>query len=222
MCDRILVMSSRPGRIGAEIAVSLEHPRDRLALQFRAIVEDIYSRMTAGPAPQHSAKSLGGATNLTSWLPVISATRIVGLTDTLAAPPFGGAAELSALATRLNLDVAGLFRVAGVARMLGFVEFREATLHLTAGGRALAAANIQDRNGLFAEHLLRSVPLASYIRRVLEDRPSHEAPRSRFLEELEDQLSPSEAEHTLTAVTNWGRYGDVFSYDHRRLLFRLS
>jgi NitT/TauT family transport system ATP-binding protein len=53
---------------------------------------------------------------------------------------------------------------------------------------------------LFAEHLLRSVPLAAYIRRVLEDRPSHQAPRSRFLEELEDHLGVSDAEHTLTAV----------------------
>ncbi len=221
LCDRILVMSARPGHIGAEITVTLAHPRDRLAPAFRAIVEDIYARMTAGPAPQHGARSTEAAVTLTSWLPVISATRIVGLADTLGGAPFDGTAELSALAARLNLNVAGLFRVAGVGRMLGFMEFRDARLHLTASGRALAAASIQDRSGLFAEHLIRSVPLAAYIRRVLEERPSHEAPSRRFLEGLEDHLSPGEAEHTLTAVTNWGRYADIFSYDHRERLFRL-
>ncbi len=222
LCDRILVMSSHPGRISTEIAVPLSHPRDRLSPEFRAIVEDIYARMMAGPAPQRSGKSTVGTVTLTSWLPVISATRIVGLTDTLNLVPFAGEAELSALAARLSLNVAGLFRVAEVARMLGFVEFHDATLRLTAAGRALADAGIRERNGVFAEHLLRAVPLAAFIHRVLEERPNHEAPRSRFLEELEDHLSPSEAEHTLTAVTNWGRYADIFSYDHRTRLFRLS
>ncbi len=221
LCDRILVMSPHPGHISAEIAVGLPHPRERLAPAFREIVEDIYARMTAGPAPQRNAKVAAGTATLTSWLPVISATRIVGLADTLGGAPFDGTAELSALVARLSLNVAGLFRVAEVARMLGFVEFHDATLRLTASGRALAAASIQDRSSVFAEHLLRSVPLAAFIRRVLEERPGHEAPRSRFLEELEDHLSPGEAEHTLTAVTNWGRYADIFSYDHRTRLFRL-
>lgn len=66
------------------------------------------------------------------------------------------------------------------------------------------------------------MPLAAYIRRVLEDRPSHQAPRSRFLEELEDHLGTRDAEHTLTAVTGWGRYAEVFSYDHKQRLFSLS
>jgi NitT/TauT family transport system ATP-binding protein len=59
------------------------------------------------------------------------------------------------------------------------------------------------------------------IGRVLEERPSHQAPRSRFLEELEDHLSTRDAEHTLTAVSNWGRYAEIFSYGHRQRLFRL-
>jgi len=222
MCDRILVMSSNPGRIGAEIAVPLPHPRDRLATSFRAIVDDIYARMTAGPAPGRGAGSTEPTVSLTTRLPLIGAPRIIALTDALSASPFDGSAELSALALRLRLNVAGLFRMAEVAQMLGFVEMREGTVRLTAAGHALSASEIQDRSKLFAEHLLRSVPLAAYIRRVLEDRPSHQAPRSRFLEELEDHLGPSDAEHTLTAVTGWGRYAEAFFYDHRARLFSLA
>ncbi len=106
--------------------------------------------------------------------------------------------------------------------MLDFAELRDGTLHLTAAGRALAAAGLGKRNRLFAEHLLRSVPLVSYIRRVLEDRPSHQAPRSRFLTELEDHLSTRDAEHTLTAVIDWGRYAEIFTYGHKLQLFGLS
>ncbi len=216
MSDRILVLSSNPGRISAEIAVPLPHPRDRLAAAFRAVVDEIYSRMTAGPAPTHPAGSHASSLSLTSWLPVISAARIVGLAGTLASPPFNGRADLPALAGRLRLNVAGLFRVAEVAQMLGFAEVGEGQLRLTAAGQALADAPIQGRSRLFAEHLRRSVPLAAYIRRVLEDRPTHQAPRRRFLEELEDHLSPADAEHTLTAVTSWGRYAEILSYDRKQ------
>src|SRR5208337_4883565 len=47
MCDRILVLSSNPGRIAAEIPVPLSQPRNRLDDEFRAIVDEIYSILTA-------------------------------------------------------------------------------------------------------------------------------------------------------------------------------
>src|SRR6266403_357187 len=49
MCDRILVFSSSPGRIAAEIKVDLPQPRNRLDPLFRQLVDDIYSLMTARP-----------------------------------------------------------------------------------------------------------------------------------------------------------------------------
>src|SRR5260370_35256280 len=49
MCDRILVCSSNPGRIVADIKVDLPRPRSRLAPSFRELVEDIYELMTARP-----------------------------------------------------------------------------------------------------------------------------------------------------------------------------
>ncbi len=50
MCDRILVFSSNPGRVIAEIKVELPQPRNRLDPTFRALVDDIYARMTARAA----------------------------------------------------------------------------------------------------------------------------------------------------------------------------
>ena len=56
MCDRILVFSSNPGRVVAEIKVDLPRPRDRLDPPFRALVDDIYARMTARPASAQPAR----------------------------------------------------------------------------------------------------------------------------------------------------------------------
>src|ERR1700742_1553178 len=66
MCDRVLVFSSNPGRVAAEIKVDLPHPRNRLDPTFRQLVDSIYARMTrrapAGPrsvsAPPPSPLSL--------------------------------------------------------------------------------------------------------------------------------------------------------------------
>ena len=49
MCDRIVVLSSNPGRIAAEIEVKLHHPRNRLDPDFRQLVDKIYALMTKRP-----------------------------------------------------------------------------------------------------------------------------------------------------------------------------
>jgi NitT/TauT family transport system ATP-binding protein len=73
-------------------------------------------------------------------------------------------------------------------------------------------AEVDERKQLFAQHLMSYVPLAAHIRRVLDDRASHQAPARRFRDELEDFMSETYAEETLDAVINWGRYGEVFAF----------
>jgi NitT/TauT family transport system ATP-binding protein len=46
MCDRALVLSSNPGMISAEVAIPLNHPRDRQDPRFRELVDEIYSVFT--------------------------------------------------------------------------------------------------------------------------------------------------------------------------------
>ena len=65
MCDRILVLSSNPGRVMAEIKVPFKHPRNRLDPAFRRLVDDIYAKMTARKFGEAKKKGL----ELGSWLP---------------------------------------------------------------------------------------------------------------------------------------------------------
>jgi len=222
MCDRILILSSNPGHIAAEVAIQLPRSRERLATDFRDVVDDIYSRMTAGPAPAVGNEPPAPMASISTRLPILSAMRIIGMADVLSRPPFGGHADLPALAGRLHLQVNDLFRLAEVTQMMGFAALSNGDLHLTAAGRALAKADMAGRKRLFADHLLRSVPLAAHIRRVLDERVGHTAPRRRFVAELEDHLSTEDAEHTLRAVIGWGRYAEVFAYDHPHRMFSLE
>jgi NitT/TauT family transport system ATP-binding protein len=83
-------------------------------------------------------------------------------------------------------------------------------------------SDVDARKQLFSQHLLSFVPLASHIRRVLDERPNHQAPARRFRDELEDYMSEDYADQTLKAVTNWGRYGEAFAYDEASDLFSLE
>ena len=222
MCDRILILSANPGRVAAEIEVALPRPRHRLDAAFRDVVDDIYSRMTAGPVPAEGSKPPELMASISTKLPVMSGRRIVAMAELLAGPPFGGEAELSALGTHLHLELNELFHLAEVTQMMGFAELRSGTLHLTTAGQTLAEADAAARRSLFADHLLRMIPLAAHIGRVLAERPNHMAPRSRFVTELEDHLSTEDAEHTLSAVIGWARYAECFAYDHPSRMLRLA
>jgi NitT/TauT family transport system ATP-binding protein len=66
-----------------------------------------------------------------------------------------------------------------------------------------------------------STPPRAHIRRILDERPSHRAPWSRFSDELEDHMSPDAAEKTLRAIISWGRYAEVFAYNDETQNFNL-
>src|SRR5471032_2248264 len=218
MCDRILVLSSNPGRVMAEIRVPFKHPRNRLDPAFRRLVDDIYAKMTARQFGEEKKKGL----ELNSWLPQVSTNLMACLIETLAADPYHGRADMPEIARSLHLEVDDLFPVAEVLQHLGFADVREGDIFLTPPARVFAEFGTQERKMMFAEHLLRHVPLAARIKKVLNERPGHRAPRVRFEQELEDFLSDKAAEETLDAVINWGRYGEIFSYNDQTEIFSLE
>jgi len=224
MCDRILLFSTNPGRIVSELTVDLVHPRDRLDPAFRELVERIYVELTAraaGAARAARSEHFPG-TGIGTILPPISTNLLTGLCEALARSPYGGTADLPAIASSLHMEVDDLFPVAETLQMLRFAELEGGDIRLTEAGKRLAAAPLDEGKALFRQHLLSYVPLAAHIRRVLDERASHTAPKSRFLDELEDHMTATAAEQTLSAVVGWGRYAEAFAYDDRRQRFSLE
>ncbi|MDE2149944.1 MAG: AAA-associated domain-containing protein [Gammaproteobacteria bacterium] len=216
MCDRILLFSSNPGRVIAEIRVPFKHPRNRLDPRFRQLVDDIYVRMTARLQGRKTLATIG------ERLPELSTNLLAGLIEALASEAYHGRADLPEIARALNLEVDELFPIAETLQLLGFAELTSGDIVLTSLGRQFAGADIEPRKQIFARQLVANVPLAAHIKQVLEDRPGRRAPAVRFLSELEDYLSDSAAEQTLRAVCNWGRYGELFRYDDSSETFSLE
>ena len=213
MCDRILLFASNPGRIVQEWKVPLPHPRNRLDPTFRKIVDSIYSRMTTKTPGQESARD--GAfpgLGIAMSLPMVSTNLMSGLIEALAAEPYNGRADLPPLAAALQLPADELLPIAETLQLMRFVELVEGDIVLTDAGRRFTNMSVEQRKDLFADHLIAYVPLAGHIRRVLQDRPDHRAPLSRFREELEDYMAADHAETTLKAVVAWARYAETFTY----------
>src|SRR4029079_12672051 len=115
-----------------------------------------------------------------------------------------------------------LFPIAETLQLLRFAEVDAGDFRLTAAGRRFAEADVDARKRSFGQHLLAYVPLATRIRRVLDERANHHAPTQRFMQELEDYMSDGAAEETLSTVINWGRYGELFAYDETAQIFSLE
>jgi len=220
MCDRLIVLSSNPGRIAAEIPVMLPRPRNRLDQEFGNIVDNVYSVLTARTIASIGAfkQAHGG---LAQPLPRASVNRMNGLIAILAAPPYNGRAELDTLASALALKVDDLFPIAEGLHILEFAELQGGALKLTAAGKVSVHSDTDGRKRLFKEHVLRFVPLTTHICRVLHEREGGRAPRMRFEVELEDHLNHHDAERTLRTATAWGRYAELFAYDDKTRAFSI-
>lgn len=218
MCDRIIVLQANPGRIQAEVPITLPHPRDRLSPAFRQIVEDIYALLTAQPP----AVARPPESPVARRLRHVSTNVLAGLLETLAAPPFGGRGDLPEVAEDVQLEADALLPAAEALEMLGFAELAAGDILLTPVGLAYAEADTQTRKRIFSEQLLRCVPLVAHIRDVLSRRPQQLAPRIRFEAELQDHLSDEYAHETLNTAIEWGRYAELFAYDDHRERFSLE
>lgn len=214
VADRIVVFSSNPGQIRGELKVDITHPRSEDDEAIHALVDQVYMLMTTA---NDTARGWGGRPKLTNMgyrLPKVGISELTGFLETLNAPEYEKKVDLPELADDLNLDVDKLFLMLEALEILQFAIVSKGDIELTRAGKEFAEADILVRKQIFATHLMKYVPLARHIRRVLDERPGHRASEERFLSELEDYLSEDAAEEVLDTVINWGRHAELFAYDY--------
>jgi NitT/TauT family transport system ATP-binding protein len=221
MCDRVCIFSTNPGRIITEIKIPLRRPRDRNDPTFLGLVDKIYVEMTTRAAKAMKFDKIAG-TGFGMMLPRVSVNLIAGLTEALAAPPFDGHADLAEIGSELSLEIDELFPVAESLQLLHMAEIGDGDIKLSETGKRFVESDIDERKRIFGRLLYRYVPFITHLRRVLDDRESHAAPKSRFLDELEDYMTPDAAEETLRAVTAWARFAELFAYDDDTGMFSME
>jgi len=222
MCDRVLLFSSNPGRVSSEIKIDLPQPRDRTSPQFEHYVDQIYVEMTARRVERLREQQARANAGIEMPLVHVSPNQIAGLIEALAAAPYDGKADLPDVAYEQELEVDELFPVAEAMQLLRLAEIEGGDIRLTHMGKRFADADLNERKEIFSRSLMSNVPLAAHIRRVLDERASHSAPKTRFLDELENHMAEDAAEDSLKTVVSWARFGELFSYDDDAALFSLE
>jgi len=220
MCDRVLLFSSNPARVSAEVVINLPQPRDRTSPQFEDYVDRIYVEMTAKRIERMRQAQSATGTNME--LAHVSPNQISGLIEALAAAPYDGKADLPDIAYEQELEVDELFPVAEAMQLLRLADVEGGDIKLTHMGKRFADSEMNERKEIFSRALMSYVPLAAHIRKILDERTSHSAPKTRFLDELEDHMAEDTAEETLKTVVSWARFAELFSYDDDAASFSLE
>ncbi len=211
LADRIVIFGNDPGYIRAELPVTLPQPRDPETPEFRALVDKIYTLMTTGPKEKAKRAQRERQIGLGYRLPDVEPSELSGLIETMKS--FEERIDLPELADELMMNIDDLFPILETLEILGFAKVSAGDIQLSDLGKQFSEADLQERKQLFAQRLLEKVPLARYIRRVLDEKVGHRVSEERFLSKLEDYLSEKEADRVLRTMIDWGRYAEIFAYD---------
>lgn len=213
LCDKIMVLSSHPGKIISEIPIKIPHPRDRLSVEFRKIVDQIYDLMTHSLQDKIRTDS--------RIIPNVEPIHMEGLMEKLIISPYNGHADLPKIAATLSLSTDSLFPLVGALEIMKFVDLVDGDINITASGRVYLEGNGEERKKIFGRHLIQYVPLAGYIRRLLQETKKPISSK-KLLDELKKDINEEVAKNTIQGVIKWGAYGELFAYDTAKQLFKLN
>jgi NitT/TauT family transport system ATP-binding protein len=222
LADRILVLSSNPGRIRAELAVDLQRPRDRHDPGFEQLVDTVYGILTGREEAAEAAVAEGAAgvaggaggpaaTPSDLPLPEVSPDGLSGLLEILAA--LGGREGLAELADNLSFEVDDLLPLVDAAEMLGLAQVDGADLEISDTGHEFATGDIDASKILFGELISERAPLIKAIMRALNATTDGILREGFFLDLLRRGFSAEEARRQLDTAIVWGRYGELFEYN---------
>jgi NitT/TauT family transport system ATP-binding protein len=217
MADRIIILSSDPGRIRSELPIDLARPRDADSPAVRALIDEVYGLMTMRPQPAVAQGADAGAEVFPAAddrLPDTDVDRIESVLELLAGAPYDGRADLPQLSEDAELPDEELFPTYEALGLLGLAQVAGGDIALTALGRQYAGAERGERQALFGKQLLAHVPLAARILLELNNEPDGKLAEEPILDLLQDGMELDEARRTLAVAIEWGRYGEIYEYDY--------
>lgn len=222
LADRVVLLSTNPGRIRGEVPIPLPRPRRDDEPAFRALVDRLYRCMTD---PDRPVDATAPAVELPSpvlarlALPPASLGAVCDLITTM---PRDGEIALADLADELVLELDDLLPILDAGELLRLMEVEGSALRLTADGLQLQQANEEEQQRLLRTALLTHVPLIHQLQEALEQSLKGEVDEETVLEALDDSFTGPEAEAILATLVDWTRSCGLLRYSRERKRFRLA
>jgi len=216
MASRILVMSSHPGRITAEIINPLPYPREANTASFAAMVSQVHDAITALALPdkpedrQPEAKVVSAAEARIQSIPNVSVAQIVGLLEVLEASQ--ETINVFDLSARIGTDFGDTISIVKAAEMLDLVDTPKDDVHMMPTGWYFLAAALPQRKALFRQAIMK-LRLFQILTTRLAQEADGEMPADDLREMLATLLPYDSADKLFETIVAWGRYAEIVDYD---------
>ena len=125
------------------------------------------------------------------------------------------------IAYEQELEVDELFPVAEAMQMMRLAEVEGGDIKLTHMGKRFVDAELNERKEIFSRALMSYVPLAAHIRKVLDERASHSAPRPASWTSWKT-IWPKTRQKRRCGRWCPGTLAELFSYDDDAAAFSLE
>ncbi|HEV2719089.1 MAG TPA: nitrate/sulfonate/bicarbonate ABC transporter ATP-binding protein [Thermoanaerobaculia bacterium] len=208
MADRIIVLSSHPGRVRTVVENPLPRPRDYRSRASEDLVDYLHEIITGAEMPDLPTTATPQARNRIEPLPRASSSEIVGLLEYLDA--HGGVDDIFELATETDHEFGRMMAFTKAAEMLNFVDTPKQDVVLTAEGRRFVKAEPEERKAIWRAQLLK----LRFFQDVYELLRREEEVSGDTVREMIIMAMPREEYQTMfDTMVDWARFGNLFAYE---------
>lgn len=218
LSTRIIVLSSRPGRIRAIIPNDLPYPRNPLSSAYQAMVERIRDYITTSIIPDEPAEAVQKPTvRRIEALPLVTPGKIIGLLEILESNH--GTINIYDLATKIGKDFGFTMAVVKAAEILDFVDTPKEYVAFTRLGIKFLESDVNGRKLIFKQQML-SLRIFEVVSGMLQSREDIRIEKENLLREIASLLPNEDGEKVFETLVSWGRYGELFGYNaDERILY---
>jgi NitT/TauT family transport system ATP-binding protein len=212
MADRIVILSSNPGRVRTIVGNRLPRPRDYRSLGFAALVDQLHDVITGHELPDVPAPIAGGP-QVVEPLPAVSGSEVVGLLEYLDARQ--GKSDIFHIAEDTHREFGQVIAIAKAAEMLDLVDTPKHQVVLTPEGHQFIRAHSEERKPLWRQQLLR-LKLFKDVHDFLQKDEDHALDKDYLLDLIVLRMPYENYEKVFATFIGWARYGELFRYDEDR------
>ncbi len=207
LCDRVIVLSSNPGKIIHDEKIKLKHPRDETSNAFHQIMDDLFTAMTHSMS--QGPTSTGIFHNYPQQVSVVSLFHFMMHVKELSKENI----TLKKISADLKLNNQRLVPILDSLILLKFIEIQKQNIKITAKADEFLEADEERQKEIFREHLLLYVPFIKTIYEKLKANKLHSLSKEDILSLLENNFDKATCLKILSSTISWARYADLFSYD---------
>jgi NitT/TauT family transport system ATP-binding protein len=208
MADRIIVLSSHPGRVRTVVENPLPRPRDYRSRASEELVDYLHEIITGAEMPDVPAAASAPARSRIEPLPQATTSEIVGLLEYLDA--HGGVDDIFDLAAETDHEFGHMMAIVKAAEMLNFVDTPKQGVVLTQEGRRFVKADPEERKAIWRAQLLK----LRFFQDVYDLLRRETSVNGDIVREMIIMAMPREDYETMfDTMVRWARFGNLFAYE---------